>query len=115
MVPFELVRPIRSPASFKGNATFESWCERDHLMCMDFDPDVVGISSQPFRIAWPAPLPRDSHVPDYFVRRGDGSAVVLDVRPDTRVKPADQNFPGNQGPYAEFSVGRPLREKRAAS
>ncbi|WP_240689703.1 TnsA-like heteromeric transposase endonuclease subunit [Arthrobacter sp. PAMC25564] len=30
-------------------------------------------------------------MPDYFVRRADGSAVVIDVRPDFRVKPADQN------------------------
>ncbi|WP_426985774.1 TnsA-like heteromeric transposase endonuclease subunit [Pseudarthrobacter sp. Y6] len=113
MVPFELVRPIRSPAAFKGQRNFaglwwcgtngrhvgfESWCERDHLMSLDFDPDVIGISSQPFRIALPAPLPQHSHVPDYFVRRGDGSAVVLDVRPDTRVKPADQDvFQATEG------------------
>jgi hypothetical protein len=28
--------------------TFESWCERDHLIAFDFDPDIVGIAAQPF-------------------------------------------------------------------
>src|ERR1700722_3054233 len=27
---------------------FESWLERDHVMAMDFDPDITGIASQPF-------------------------------------------------------------------
>lgn len=27
---------------------FESWCERDNLMLLDFDPNVAGFSSQPF-------------------------------------------------------------------
>lgn len=107
MVPFEHAQPIRSPAAFKGQRNFaglwwcgtserhvgfESWCERDHLMRLDFDPDVIGISSQPFRITLPPSLPQHSHVPDYFIRRGDGSAFVLDVRPDDRVKPADQEI-----------------------
>ncbi|MCX4693886.1 TnsA-like heteromeric transposase endonuclease subunit [Streptomyces sp. NBC_01408] len=29
------------------------------------------------------------HVPDYFVRRVDGSAVVVDVRADDRIEPKD--------------------------
>jgi hypothetical protein len=67
-------------------------------MSLDFDPDVIGISSQPFRITLPVPLPQHSHVPDYFVRRGDGSAVVLDVRPEARVKPADRDvFQATEG------------------
>jgi hypothetical protein len=112
MVPFELVRPVRAAAAFKGQRNFAglwcgtnwrhvgfgSWCERDHLMSLDFDPDVIGVSSQPFRIALPAPLLRHSHVPDYFARRGDGSAVVLDVRSEVRVKPAGQDvFQATEG------------------
>src|SRR4029078_3786358 len=27
---------------------FESWLERDHVMLLDFDPQVVGIAAQPF-------------------------------------------------------------------
>lgn len=105
MVPFEDARPVRTPAAFKGQRNFaglwwcastgrhvgfESWCERDHLMCLDFDPGVVGMSSQPFRITLPESLPQRTHVPDYFVRRANGSAVVVDVRPDSRVTPSDQ-------------------------
>jgi hypothetical protein len=29
-------------------------------------------------------------VPDYFIRLADGSAIVIDVRPDGRVTPPDQ-------------------------
>ena len=38
----------------------------------------------------PEPLPQRTHVPDYFVRRANGAAVVVDVRPDSLVAPADQ-------------------------
>jgi hypothetical protein len=24
-------------------------CERDHLIAFDFDPDIIGVGSQPFR------------------------------------------------------------------
>ena len=27
--------------------TFESWCERDHLIAFDCDPDIVGVAAQP--------------------------------------------------------------------
>ena len=58
-------------------------------MLLDFDPNVAGFSSQPFRIAMPASLPQRSHVPDYFVRLADGSAVVIDVRPDSGDQPPE--------------------------
>lgn len=105
MLPFEDALPIRRPAAYKGqhnfaglwwcasnqrHVGFESWCERDELMCLDFDPDVTGVASQPFRIFLPESLPQKSHVPDYFVRHADGTAIVIDVRPDARVKPADE-------------------------
>ena len=60
------------------------------MMCLDFDPGVVGMSSQSFRITLPDSLPQRTHVPDYFVRRANWSAVVVDVRPDSLVAPADQ-------------------------
>jgi hypothetical protein len=59
-------------------------------MSLDIDPNVTGIASQPFRIALSTSLPRRSHVPDYFIRLADGSAVVIDVRPHGRVTPPDQ-------------------------
>ena len=69
---------------------FESWLERDHLMLMDFDPGVRAVASQPFWLHW-----RDEddhgrrHAPDFFARRDDGSAVVIDVRPDDRIPERD--------------------------
>lgn len=61
---------------------YESWLERDHLVALDFDRSVAGIASQPFWLYWTDPEgQRASHAPDYFARRADGSAVVLDCRP----------------------------------
>ncbi|MFJ9822652.1 TnsA-like heteromeric transposase endonuclease subunit [Streptomyces sp. NPDC101151] len=68
---------------------FESWLERDRLVLMDFDPGVVGIASQPFWLHWHDGERERRHAPDYFVRRADGSAVVVDVRPDERIEPRD--------------------------
>jgi hypothetical protein len=69
---------------------FESWLERDQLMLLDFDPGVVGIASQPFRLSWrDAAGVRRRHVPDYFARLEDGSGLVVDVRADDRVEERD--------------------------
>ena len=56
--PFRFEKGLRSFAGWWYFATtaahvgFESWLERDHLMLMDFDPDVVAVSSQPFWLRW---------------------------------------------------------------
>jgi hypothetical protein len=69
-------------ATTGGHVGFESWLERDQLMLLDFDPCVVGIASQPFWLRWMNESgERLAHVPDYFVRRADGSVVVVDCRP----------------------------------
>jgi len=61
---------------------FESWLERDHLLHLDIDPFEVGIASQPFWLHWTdAGGKTVSHAPDFFARRRDGSAVVVDCRP----------------------------------
>jgi hypothetical protein len=79
---------MRSPAS--AHVGFESWLERDHVMLMDFAPDVRAVSSQPFWLRW-----RDGdgqvrrHAPDFFARRADGTGVVIDVRPDARIPARD--------------------------
>lgn len=105
-IPFESCLPVRDFPSYKGQrhyngrwwtATsgtlvgYESWVERDTLVMLDFDADVVGIASQPFWLFWTTAQgkPR-SHAPDYFARMADGSAKVLDVRPADRIKPRDQ-------------------------
>ena len=105
-VPFEACAPVRGFPSYKGQRHFngrwwttttgslvgyESWLERDRLVLLDFDPDVVGISSQPFWLFWAtAEGKARSHAPDYFARLADGSALVLDVRAADRIKPRDQ-------------------------
>jgi hypothetical protein len=50
---------------------------------------VVGIASQPFWLHWHNGERERRHAPDYFVRRADGSAVIVDVRADDRIEPKD--------------------------
>jgi hypothetical protein len=94
--PFRFGKGLQSFAGWWYFATtgthvgFESWLERDHLIFMDFDPMVRAVASQPFWLHW-----RDEggrarrHAPDFFSRRHDGSAVVIDVRPDGRIPDRD--------------------------
>ena len=104
MVPFERVLPVRKFGSHQGKRSFsglwwsctisdhigfESWLERDQVMALDFDPTVVGLSSQPFRLSWQAGDKTRSHTPDYFARLRDGAGVVVDVRADDRIEPED--------------------------
>jgi hypothetical protein len=96
------VRPFhfeKRQASFAGwwwaamtgsHVGFESWLERDHLMLMDFDREVVAVSSQPFWLRWRDEDGRGRrHAPDFFARRADGTGVVVDVRPDDRIEAKD--------------------------
>jgi hypothetical protein len=102
---FESALPWRGFSSYRGQSSFsgwwwsattgahvgfESWLERDQLMLLDFDPGVVGIASQPFRLSWRDETgARRRHVPDYFARLADGSGLVLDVRADDRIEERD--------------------------
>jgi hypothetical protein len=61
--------------------------ELGHLMRLDAEPDMAAVASQPFRLSWRASgrgrwIRHTPDYPDYFVRRRNGTAVVLDVRPD---------------------------------
>jgi hypothetical protein len=77
-------------ATTGGHVGFESWLERDSLLHLDFDSSVVGIASQPFWLHWSDVAGMTvSHAPDFFARRSDGSAVVVDCRPAERRKPRD--------------------------
>jgi hypothetical protein len=68
----------------------ESWLERDRLMALDADPEVVGVAAQPMWLRWTAESGRlVRHAPDYFARRADGTGVVIDVRPDQRIGDQD--------------------------
>jgi hypothetical protein len=99
-VPFECGLPVRRFTARKGqwhlsglwwcatsggHVGFESWLERDQLMLLDFDAAVSGIASQPLWLRWTGKDGRRvSHAPDYFIRRADGSGVVVDCRPVDR-------------------------------
>jgi hypothetical protein len=59
-------------------------------MLLDFDPQVAAIAAQPFWLRWRDGAGRSRrHAPDLFARMADGSAVVIDVRPDDRIEPRD--------------------------
>jgi len=104
-VAFERVAPVRGFASFRGQRNrpglwwfattgehvgHESWLERDRLMALDADPEVAGVAAQPMWLRWTAESGRlVRHAPDYFARRADGTAVVIDVRPDQRIGDQD--------------------------
>jgi hypothetical protein len=101
---FERAPPVRAFASYCGqrdfpglwwfattgeHVGFESWLERDHVIVMDFDRDVVALAAQPFWLVWPGGRGQRRHAPDFFARLADGTGVVVDVRADDRVEPAD--------------------------
>ncbi len=103
-VEFEQVGPVRGFASFPGQSHFpglwwfssagvhvgfESWLERDVVMWLDADPDVVAVASQPFWLSWADGDRLVRHAPDFFARHSDGTGLVIDVRADDRIDPGD--------------------------
>ena len=59
-------------------------------MWLDWDPAVTGIAPRPFCLSWTGPDGKDvAHAPDFFTRRADGSAVVVECRPAERRPPGD--------------------------
>lgn len=107
LVDFAAAAAVRSFPSYKGQRNFpgfyfaaclgrlvcfESWLERDEAMAMDFDPLIMAFAPQPFRLEWVDHTGDCSHSPDYFARRGDGSGVVVDCRPQDRIKQRDREL-----------------------
>jgi hypothetical protein len=103
-VRFESLPPVRKVRTYEGqrSVTREYWSttmwralvcgsrlERDHAMLMDFDPQVAGLVSQPFRLFRPGRRGRLGHVPDFFARLSDGTGMVVDVRPDDQIERED--------------------------
>jgi hypothetical protein len=104
-VAFERSAPVRGFASFRGQRNrpglwwfaatgehvgHESWLERDRLMALDADPDVVAVAAQPMWLCWAAESGRPvRHAPDYFARRADGTGALIDVRADQRIGEQD--------------------------
>lgn len=56
---------------------------------LDFDPQVVAFSSQPFWLSWTRLAKGRRHAPDYFARLADGTGMVIDVRADDRIPERD--------------------------
>lgn len=121
-VRFEDMPPVRSFPSRPGQRHFpglwwaattgdhvgyESWLERDHVMALDFDQEMVAFSSQPFQLVLAVPGERAlRHTPDFFARQRDGSAVVIDVRADDRIEPKDAAvFAATEGVCASAGWG----------
>lgn len=99
-LPLEAGRPVRRfparkgqrhlsglwwSATMGGHVGYESWLERDHLLALDFDVSITAVASQPFWLSWSDETgQRVKHAPDFFARRADGSALVVDCRPAER-------------------------------
>ncbi|WP_224273675.1 TnsA-like heteromeric transposase endonuclease subunit [Nocardioides lacusdianchii] len=117
---FESLPPVRTPRAFKGqrnfagswwfattrtHVAFESWLERDHLMLLDFAPEVVAVAAQPFTAMLPMSSGPGRHTPDFFVRAVDGTGVVIDVRPDERAVKDAEVFDATAAACAQVGWG----------
>lgn len=104
-VAFETCRPIRSFPAYRGrrahqgkywfsrsqsHVSFESRFEMTALMVLDFCGEAKAVSSNPFWLLWPCGERPVRHAPDFFVRRHDGSTLVVDVKPAQRVTDQDR-------------------------
>lgn len=104
-VPFELCGPIRRFPAYRGRRShqgkywfsrsqshvgFESRFEMTALMVLDFRGDAVAVSSNPFWLLWAKGQSHSRHAPDYFIRRRDGSVLVVDVKPAGRIRDRDR-------------------------
>ena len=64
---------------------YESYLESQWMTMLDFDPDVVAMSAQPFRIQGLDSRGSWEHFPDLFVRLSDGGGRVVDVKNPRKV------------------------------
>lgn len=112
-VRYESLPTARAPASFKGQRSFpgswwcattqshlvfRSWVGRDRLIALDFDPVVTSMAFRPLSLRWLVDGVEHRYTPDYFIRRQDGTAELIDVR----ARPADGEIP----PVAAAAVER---------
>ncbi|GGP94914.1 hypothetical protein GCM10010278_85920 [Streptomyces melanogenes] len=99
-VCFEDALPVRTFSSYAGQwhtpgkywaastdrvLGYESFLESKWMKLLDFDADVAAFSAQPFLIEGEDEEGLWVHTPDLFVRRRDGSALVVDVKHDERI------------------------------
>ncbi len=77
----------------RAHVGFESLLERDYLLAADAAIEVVGIAAQPLALLWPwNTVGLRDHVPDFFVRLGNGDGRLVDVRPADRVEKSAAQF-----------------------
>ncbi|WP_319446111.1 MULTISPECIES: TnsA-like heteromeric transposase endonuclease subunit [unclassified Mycobacterium] len=104
-VRFEQSAPIRRFPAYPGRRShqgrywlsrsgahvqFESRFEMTALMVLDFEGQAVAVSSNPFWLLWPRGSDPQRHAPDFFIRRTDGSVLVMDVKPASRLTDNDR-------------------------
>lgn len=75
-------------ATTGGHVVYESRLELARLLLADFDPSVVAIAAQPFRMTAPVGGRMRRHVPDFLLLGVDGLVRVVNVKPaDHLAKP----------------------------
>jgi hypothetical protein len=79
-------------ATTGGHVIYESRLELARLLFADFDPDVVSIMAQPFRLVAEVNGALRAHVPDFLLLTADGGVVVVDVKPLRRLADAEVRF-----------------------
>ena len=103
--PFEDGEAVREPSSRKSRwsahghwwfsrsaklVRYESGYERDQLIALDFDARSAAAMAQPMTLHAHRDAGFRAHTPDFFVRRNDGTAVLVDVRAPQDIEPTDQ-------------------------
>lgn len=68
---------------------FESIEEMKALLVLDFAGDVIEVVSQPVRLRFEAADGEREHIPDFLAMTRAGTWLI-DVRPEDRIKPEDQ-------------------------
>lgn len=94
------VYPAREGANYKGRLPtsgaywsstmrdlvfYESRLERETLLAADFDPDVVEIIAQPFRMRAFVDGKQRMHTPDYALLRAGGIIEVVNCKPSAHL------------------------------
>src|SRR5260221_2359388 len=106
-VPRRAARSARGQSHYPGfywsetpgsHVVYESRLELARLLLADFDPAVTAIAAQPFLLRAHAGGRVRRHVPDFFLVRADGSALLVNVKPAARpADPAGAGAPGGPG------------------
>jgi hypothetical protein len=67
-------------STMNGLVAYESRLELARIMLADFDPAVIAIAGQPFRLIGADGARIRRHVPDILLVTADGGAMVVDVK-----------------------------------